>query len=495
MDRVCAMAEDIRRMDSHCVRTLGMPAAVLMENAGRGAAREIVSRMAPCRAAVLAGKGNNGGDGFVIARHLSAAGFDAAVFCIGAMEGLSEEAALNRELLKALGIRMISLDPSGPLPEHMAEINSAPLVVDAVYGVGFRGSLRESVKPFARALHPEGAVFCVDMPSGIDSDTGRGEALMKADFTLAMEAPKPGLYLYPGRKYAGEVIRIGLGVPWRFEDPSLPRLKESFSIPPREPDCYKGSFAHVGIVGGRLGMTGAAILAAKSALCCGAGLVSVASPSAWAHIYETAVSDAMTCPVKSSEGYGDDPGELLEFAAGKDTVAIGPGFGRSSREFVREFLRRCPVPMVVDADALWCAGNDPGLLEEIGPKCVFTPHYGEMSYLTGLSIEEIKADKLKAAAGFARRYNTCLVLKGPDTVTAYPGKTFINTSGCPAMAGPGFGDVLCGMIASGAASPEDMVFLHGLAGQRAAEELSEACVRAEDIIRYIPVCIKERSTL
>ncbi len=494
MDRICLRAGDVRRMDLFCAEAYKIPAAVLMENAGRAVADEIISRVSPCRAAVLAGKGNNGGDGLVVARHLCAAGFEVTVYCAGFGAG-SEETEQNRRIAAAMGIPLKTVPVAESPRALMEEINSAPLLVDAVFGAGFRGPLREDFRPFAAALEPRGTVFAIDVPSGIDSDTGQGEALCRARYTVTVAFPKPGLYLYPGRACAGEIITADLRVPYTPESRPAVRLKEGFCIPPRDPQCYKGSFPHVGIVGGVLGMTGAAVMAAQSALCCGAGLVSVASPSAWAHIYETAVRDAMTCPVRSAEGYGDDPGELLEFAAGRDVVVIGPGFGRKNREFVREFLRRCPVPMVVDADALWCAGNDPGLLEEIGPRSIFTPHYGEMGYLTGLSVEEIKADKLKAACGFAERYGTCLVLKGPDTVVARPGEAYINTTGCPAMAGPGFGDVLCGMIASGASSPEDMVCLHGLAGQRAAEALSEACVRAEDIIRYIPVCIKERSTL
>ncbi|MBR4748736.1 MAG: NAD(P)H-hydrate dehydratase [Abditibacteriota bacterium] len=496
MDRICLRARDVRRMDRYCIDTLGIPAAILMENAARGVADAIIARTAPCRTAVLAGRGNNGGDGLAVARHLLSAGYEVTIYNAGSGAG-SEETEQNRRMAEALNIPQKTIPLSALPPALTEEINSAPLLVDAVFGAGFRLPLRAEFLPLAESLAPRGTVFAIDVPSGIDGDTGQGRPLCRAHFTVTIHAPKPGLWLYPGRAWAGEVITADLRVPYLPEERPSVRLKESFCIPPRDPMCYKGSFPHVGIVGGRLGMTGAGILAAKSALCCGAGLVSVAAPAAYAHIFEQQVAEAMTCPILASDalGYLDAAEELKAFARGKTALVIGPGLGRDRREMVTRVLTETPCSMVVDADALWCIGKDPGLLADIGPRSIFTPHYGEMSYLTGLSIEEIKADKVGVAADFADRYNTCLVLKGPDTVVARPGAVSINTSGCPAMAGPGFGDTLCGMIAAGASSPEDMVYLHGLAGERAAADRSETCVTAEDIIRYIPVCIKERSNV
>ncbi len=426
----------------------GIPGEVLMENAGRRVAEVIEREFSPLRrqkVAVFCGKGNNGGDGRVVARLLR--------------DRVAELQVISTEEIKPL-----AFDPT--------------LIVDALLGTGLKGPASGAALELIRVINTHknrAKVVAVDVPSGL----GGGE-FVRADITVTFAAPKVEHFLADGAAEAvGRLVVADIGIPAEFLESDL-EVSEArdFAVlfAPRKPEAHKGNFGHVLVIGGAPGKTGAAAMAGLAALRSGAGLVTVAcsDPSRLA-----------------PELMSDSP---EKFSLERITlVAVGPGLG-PNRALMDRLMKEVHVPMVIDADGLnSIAGTD---FRGRGAETILTPHPGEMARLLGRPVK----DRLEDARSFARDRNACVVLKGHRTLIAFPdGRVWINPTGSPAMAKGGSGDILTGMVAGIAAQhPGDIatavraaVWLHGRSGQLAAEELTDFCVLATDLLHYLPRAIRE----
>jgi len=508
-------AEQMRRLDRCATENYGIPSLILMENAGRAVAQAACSVLGSVinrRVLVVAGQGNNGGDGFVAARHLNNAGALVSIACFGERDKAKGDALLNIEIAEKMGLN-IERDMHD-LKLWKWQHESFDLVIDALLGTGLKGEVR---KPFADVIElvnmfrERGVpIIAVDIPSGIDADTGAvlGSAV-KADLTVTFGLPKIGLVTYPGAANVGDLIIADISIPARaliendIQTYLLTADQAALIEKPRPPDAHKGRFGHCAIVAGSVGMTGAAALAAQGALRIGTGLVTMLVPESVNDIMETKVTEAMSIPVPQGKARAFGAASLnfvKNYIEKWDSAVIGPGFGRDEDTiaFTLDLLRTITKPAVVDADALFAVSTDVGVLRECKTPLVLTPHPGEMATLLGTTVAEVQSNRLETARTFAREYGVTLVLKGAGTIVAGPdGTAYINTTGTPGMATGGTGDVLAGMIGGLLAQQINplesaclAVFLHGRAGELAADKLSEAAMIAGDVADNIGEAIK-----
>jgi len=499
-------AAEMREIDRFTTEKYGVPSLTLMENAGSGVAQFILKRYPRAqRVAVVCGKGNNGGDGFVIARKLHDAGRVVAVLLLAGASELKGDAAV---MLAELCMRPAFVENSDQLAaEFSRSLTSCDLIVDAMLGTGFKppvkGLYAEAIAAINRTGKP---VVGVDIPSGAESDSMHpqsGEGICRADAILTFTAPRPAHVF--GMLTRGPVVVVPIGSP---EEAIVSALNLEVTVArdlsrllaPRPPDSNKGMYGHVLIVGGSLGKSGAAAMAGMAALRAGAGLSTVAVPGSVLPGVAAFAAELMTEPLPETKAGGIDTAALervLELASMMTVVALGPGIGRQpeSFEFVHELTARVKCPMVIDADGLNAFQGKTELLDGSKRPLVLTPHPGEMSRLTGMSIKAIQADRLNVARSFAREHNLVLVLKGYDTVIALPdGQAWVNPTGNPGMATGGTGDILTGMTAGVIGQmPDDVaraavaaVYLHGLAGDVAAEAMGEHSLTATDLLRGLP---------
>jgi NAD(P)H-hydrate epimerase len=483
-------AAQMREVDRR-TSEMGIPGIVMMENAGHRVVEFLAERFAPLpaqRIVVLCGKGNNGGDGMVVARQLHTRFHPQAlhVVLLAAPEDLKGDAAANYKMLAACGCPVWREIP--------AEARLATLVVDALLGTGISGPAAGVMLEGIRQINdgfPLAKVVAVDIPSGMPSDSGQpaGECA-RADYTVTFTAPKVGQVLPPNCDGVGELVVGPIGSPPElYEDAWLSLLEpEMFEelLEPRPAGGHKGTFGHVLVVAGSRDKSGAAAMAGLGALRAGAGLVTVASAASAIPVIASHAPELMTAPIE----------ELDHLVEGKTVIAMGPGLGRGPEieAMVTRVVAEFEQPMVLDADALgWQANGLPHIR-------VMTPHPGEMARLTGKTTAEIQRDRVGAARAFAMDRRVILVLKGQRTVIAFPdGRVWINPTGTPALGTGGSGDVLTGMIAGFLAQfpgqPDQAVgaavYLHGLAGEIGARALGEKCLIATDILRYLPDAMEE----
>jgi NAD(P)H-hydrate epimerase len=491
-----------------------VPSLTLMENAGRSVAEFIQSRfsnLAQRRIVVLCGKGNNGGDGFVVARLLKKMGAKPEVYLIGNPREMKGDAATNLNRWKKVG--KLNLDPSLK-PEALADLPSGSIIVDALLGTGVRGAVEGRLRDVINHVNERERgryVVAVDIPSGLQADSGEVEgAAIVADYTITFTAPKPGLVDHEGGHRVGSLLIGQIGSPSALIEEtgkgnlrwSEPTEFSAFAIP-REAEGNKGDYGHALIVAGSVGKSGAAILSSWAALRAGAGLVTVATPEPALPMVAGHTPEIMTEPLAATRA-GTISDRCLEgglFASllkGKRAFALGPGLSTNeeTQQFVRTVVGNRAVPIILDADGLNAfAGRAAELRNSGGMLCV-TPHPGEMARLLGCSVKDVQARRLEVALKAASDWNACVVLKGHHTVIASPdGKTFINSTGNPGMATGGTGDVLTGILAGLTAQfgTADWlrviafgVYLHGLAGDIAYAENGEAPLMASDLIRAIP---------
>lgn len=503
-------AAQMRAVDERTIE-LGIPGLVLMENAGHRVVELLQEKFAPLvahRVVVLCGKGNNGGDGFVVARQLHTRLHPRSLHVVfpGRPEELKGDAAENFRMLAACGC-----------PVHDAitpEMRLATIVVDALLGTGLTGPARGPMLDLIREINtgfPLAKIVAVDIPSGLASDTGKllGEAV-RADYTVTFTAPKVGQVLPPACDLVGELRVCPIGSPPALyeDDDSIflalsgpERFRHLFG--PRPRGAHKGSFGHVLVIGGSRGKPGAAAMAGLSALRAGAGLVTVASAESAIAAIAAHAPELMTEPLAETDTgalslRAFDYGRFAAVAERKTVFAIGPGAGThfETAAFLRKVVAEFSRPAVIDADGLNClAGTDfPGR-----PSLILTPHPGEMARLTGLSNEAVLEDRVGIARSFACERRVWLVLKGQRTLVASPeGRVWINPTGTPAMATGGTGDILTGLIAGLVAQfPSDVeaailaaVYLHGLAGELGAARLGEQSLIATDLLRFLPEAIE-----
>ena len=503
-------AAEMRALDARAVRELGIPGPRLMDNAGTGAAARIAGWLAPIRGkkvVVVCGKGNNGGDGFVVARRLKARGAAVRVLLVG------RRAEVRGDAADALGrwrgrVEEVE-EPSG----LVRALGGADVIVDALLGTGVSGAARGPVAAAIEAINRAGAggvpVVALDLPSGLDSDRGaRLGPTVKAWRTVTFAGLKRSLLLAPAAAQAGEVEIIDIGVPaeemrrgittWRLD---LADVRPSF--PPRDLDAHKGRFGHLLVVAGSLGKTGAAVLAGRAALRSGVGLCTIAAPASQQPIVAAQAPEYMTealpeTALQSLSLKAKD--RILERARRMDAVALGPGLSLDpeAQELARVLIRELEQPMVVDADALSALAGHLDLLRHAAGPRALTPHPGEMARMLGITIEAVQADRVEVARTFAREHGVALALKGAHTVIAGPdGHVAINPTGNPGMAKGGSGDVLTGIVGAllareiePAAALRAGCSLHGLAGDVAARERGEYAMLASDIIESLPAALR-----
>jgi NAD(P)H-hydrate epimerase len=511
-------AAEMREIDRATSERFGVPSITLMENAGSAVARFVLSDYPQAeRVGILCGKGNNGGDGFVVARKLVEAGRAVRVLLLCDPEELRGDAvAMFQKMvgtLRPLNIApLIVREASGLDSLDAAEIFAADVIVDAILGTGFRPPVSPLYAAAMGKMNAASApIVAVDIPSGADADAMRpGTGVTdeaRADAIVTFTAPRPA-HVFAGLT-SGATVIAPIGSP---PEAIVSRLGLHLSSPPdfspllapRVREGNKGSYGHVLVIGGSLGKAGAAAMAGFAALRAGAGLSTVATPLSVLATVASFHPEVMTEPLAETEqgtislralGAGLD--SLLE----RKTVAIGPGISRHSEtaEFVRALVKRgdtsSVVNMVADADALNAFEGSAGQLNGRGRTLVITPHPGEMSRLTGLSIAEIQANRLEIARKFARERELIVVLKGHRTLIAAPdGTVWVNPTGNPGMATGGTGDVLTGMVAGLIAQhPQHpleatalAVYLHGLAGDLANESVGESSLVATDLVRFLP---------
>jgi hydroxyethylthiazole kinase-like uncharacterized protein yjeF len=507
-------ASQMRAIDRETIEGIGIPGPVLMENAGREIFRELASRFPALekeKIVVVAGKGNNGGDGLVVARHLLNRGAKPVVLLLATREEVKGDAALNLKIAAAVGVDIREVKSPEDWDGRRGDLEGATIVIDAIFGTGL---FKPAEGLQARAIEDINAArafkLAVDIPSGLSSDGFEliGPAV-KADLTVTLAAPKVAHVLPPAEDWVGKLVVADIGIPKRLLDD--PDLKLGIAEPagllpvfaPRKNDTHKGTYGHVLVISGSLGKTGAAAMAAKAALKTGAGLVTVATAASCLPIIARSMIELMTEPLpetaeKTIAAEAVDRAAAL--AQGKDAVLIGPGISThpSTGEFLYRLLPRLKCPVVIDADGLNLLGQKPEALARVPRPAIFTPHPGEFARLTGVPTAEVLKRRLELAPSFAAKHGVYLVLKGYRTLVAAPdGRVFINPTGNPGMATGGSGDVLSGILASLLAQEKDPllsavagVYLHGLSGDLGARKLSEKALTASDLIRFLPPALK-----
>ena len=505
----------MREADRRTIEDIGIPSLVLMENAGRqvvAAMESFFPDLSDRRVAVICGKGNNGGDGFVVARTLYQRGVDASVFVVGQVSDIKGDARINIEILGRLGITVVEIADEGQWELHFSEISDRDLIVDALFGTGLKSALSGIYETVIADINGCGIdVVAIDVPSGMSADTHDliGDCV-EATVTVTLGAPKVPLILPPAEEKSGEVVIADIGIPAgiieALEGPRLELLTRDqirTLITPRAADVHKGDFGRVLIVAGSRGKSGAAILAAQGALKSGAGLVTIAAPKSVQPAIASYAPDFMT------EALEETVDGTVHFAAVErvlgldaDALVVGPGLGRGEgvSTFVRELLENGETPLVFDADALNAFADEPSaLVGRDGRNVIITPHPGEMSRLVGCSIDDVQADRLGIARDFATSHKVYVVLKGYRTIIATPdGKVFVNPTGSPGMATGGTGDVLAGMLGAWLGQLLDAeaacrlaVYLHGAAGELADADQGEVSMTASDLVQHISDAVLE----
>jgi hydroxyethylthiazole kinase-like uncharacterized protein yjeF len=504
----------MKEADRRTIDEIGIPSLVLMENAGRqavAAMEAMYSDLLERQIAVLCGRGNNGGDGFVVARTLVQRGIDVSVFLFGRVSEVRGDARTNLEILGRLGVTVVEVADSQAWELHFSEVSNCTLIVDAIFGTGLNAPLTGLIESVVADVNASAIpVVSIDLPSGLSADSPDpiGPSI-EAGLTVTLGAPKLPLVLPPGETRAGDIVIADIGIPGEiFESLDGPRVELLTRaamrelISPRTPDSHKGEYGRVLIVAGSLGKTGAAHLAAVGALRSGAGLVTVATSAACQPIVSAMGPEYMTEGLRDTEAglHADGVERVLEIA--RDVIALGPGLGRApaTREFITQLVDRATVPLVIDADGLDAFGDDPDRLTgREGRDVIITPHPGEMARLVGMTADEVQASRLEIARNFAVAHHVYVVLKGHRTLIATPDeKVFINPTGNPGMATGGTGDVLTGMVAAWLAQLLDAeaacklaVYLHGMAGDLAEADEGEVAMTSADVAGHLGDAIME----
>jgi len=501
-------AAEMAELDRRAVEEYGIPRLLLMEHAGTKVAlvaRALLEKERGRSVLVLAGKGNNGGDGFVAARHLRNWGIPVRIILFGPEEEVTGEARTNLEIARRIGLEIVRGDQDlGVVREGVAR---AELIIDALLGTGFRGVVHGAMAHAIEIANTAGKpILAVDLPSGLDADTGRVEGpCMQAVATVTMGLPKIGLFLYPGASFVGRLYLADIGFPrallesqgWAWlADPELVRE----NLPPRRPDTHKGDYGRLLVLAGSVGFTGAAALCALGAVRAGAGLVTLGVPETIYPILASKVTEAMPTPLPAEGGSLSEAAvePVLALAARADVVAAGPGLSTApgvSR--VIQALLQVDRPLVLDADALNVLAGQSEVLRNAAGPVVVTPHPGEMARLLGIPTREVQSDRVGIARQVSQDLGVTVVLKGARTVVADPtrGVTIVPT-GNPGMATGGMGDVLTGAIAAliGQGIPPATAaalgaYLHGLAGDLLAAETGGVGLLASEVADRIPMAI------
>nr|WP_245203509.1 NAD(P)H-hydrate dehydratase [Ammoniphilus resinae] len=481
-------AQQMREMDRFAMDEIGIPGIILMEMAGQAVAGEVARKWTNAKVVVVAGHGNNGGDGFIAARHLANYGFDIKVWFIGDVQRMTADCRT------AFGAYVGSKYPLGHLQEEnwkvfREDLEKADLILDGLLGTGIKGELRAPMRKVIQAINEQQrtAVWAIDIPSGVQADTGAVEdEAVQAEVTVTFANPKWGHYLYPGAGYGGEIIVRDISFPgWIDGEFSLtdrllmPEYVASL-LPKRKRHSHKGTYGHILVIAGSRPYVGAPALAAMGAIRSGAGMVTMAVPKEVQSMVAGRVPEAIFWPWPDTDGaFSEDSWKVLTERMDRyNFTIVGPGIGQSSGiEWLANLIRSTSGPLLLDADALnllaLAKAKDSTILKNRKKQVILTPHPGEMARLTGKTVKQVEQNRPQVAREFAVTHQVYLVLKGTYPIIATPsGELFVSTRGSSALAKGGSGDVLSGMIASFAAQTGDLlsgtilgVYLHGMSGE------------------------------
>jgi ADP-dependent NAD(P)H-hydrate dehydratase / NAD(P)H-hydrate epimerase len=496
-------AAEMYEIDRDTVEQIGISADSLMENAGQALFHVLHERIPrSARVAVLAGTGNNGGDGFVVARMLKSYGYDVDLWLIPPKEKIKGAAKTALEVYERSGYDWKPY--AGNEQAFAAHILQYDAIIDALLGIGIKGEVRPPYKEIIELVNRSRAiVYAIDIPSGTPADGGEVETAIRADVTITIQCPKLGAYTFPTADYYGELLLVDIGIPplavkrnaasrfvWKEDDVIR-------TLPKRKRSSHKGTHGKLLVVGGSRSMTGAITLTAKAALRSGAGLLTMAVPDDIYSVVANRVPEAMYYPCPSRDGAFS--GVIDVSALDIDAIAIGPGLGRTDgiRNLVSAIVQQ-QVPIVMDADALFFWNEYAALICERKAATVITPHPGEMARMLDLSIDEVESDRFGVSKRLATEYGIYVVLKGPFTIVTTPdGSQYVNTTGNPALAKGGSGDVLTGIVSafllqhhSAQEAISNAVWVHGKAADMLVERgHSQWDVLAGDLIEAIPAVL------
>lgn len=501
----------MKAIEKKAVEEMGMTYDELMQNAGVGSARKIIEKyyVVNKNIVVLCGSGNNGGDGFVIAKNLYVRGANVTVvLCKG--QPKTDESRKTLSALKTDNLEIINANED--LQLIVSRLKDADFIIDCIFGTGFSGAISSTTRQIVdRANLSDAVKIAIDLPSGINADTGEYEGIyFKANCTIILGLKKRAHELNISKDICGEQILVDIGIPLEIiDDVDLEYTEITYDmvinlLPKREKNSHKGTYGSLLNIAGSVGMGGASIMSTMSALRCGCGLTTLATPKSIAMMLFPQIMEAMTIPLKETDVGSISSENLIPLKKLQEkcqaiTLGCGLSKNKDTQQFVKDFISIANKPLVIDADGINALANSIDILKTVRNTVIITPHPAEMARLTGLSTKEVLDKRERVAHEFAKKYNVVVVLKGYNTVVALPeGDIFVNTTGSPALAKGGSGDVLTGMIGSFVAqglSAKDAVlisvFVHGLAGERCAEKLSVYSVIATDLINEIPLVLRE----
>lgn len=499
-------AEQMQKIDRKAIHETGVPGLILMENAGLGVARKVedlLKIIGGDTVVIYCGKGNNGGDGLVAARHLFKKGFTVNVYLAGEKEKLKGDAVTNLKMLEGFKVKINEIKSK----KDLKKVADGDIIIDALLGTGIKGEVKGFLSDVIKLINDSPQkVISIDIPSGLQCDDGYFfGACIKADYTCTMAELKCGLLLPPGRDMSGIVEVVDICSPVFAADlfdikTFLIEKNDVYNMLPARPSAaHKGDFGKIAVLAGSPGMTGAAALSAQSALSVGAGLVVLGIPEKLNPILEEKLTEVMTKPFPQTEkgtlsmDAADPIHELFNWA---DTAAVGPGLTTEPEtvKLIKKVVLESDLPAVIDADGLNAFKGEIHLLKRRNGDFIITPHFGELSRLCGRSIDEIIKNRIDAVRRAADDSGGIVVLKGSPTLIASPGgEVYINSTGNSGMATAGSGDVLTGMIAGflgQGCKPLHAavcgVFLHGAAGDFASADLGQRCMTAGCLIDYLP---------
>jgi len=506
-------AEEMREIDRYSIKEVGVPGVVLMENAGAETAQvilDLVNDVENPLVHIFCGKGNNGGDGFVIARHLSNNGLDVAILNLVAEKEIKGDALINHKIIKNMGVPIKFISKSADLAKY-EEYEAPDIIVDALLGTGIKGAVRGFVKEVIDFINDlDIPVVSVDLPSGLDANTGDVEgSVIGADVTVTMALPKRCHLFYPARNFVGDLFIADIGMPESVTSEEAVKVlwieEEDIQMPYRSPNAHKYQFGRVAILAGSPGYTGAAALAAQAALKIGAGMVILGTPIGLNPILEQKLTEVITRPLPETGSHTIGKislpaiQELLDWC---DILAIGPGLGRSQevQETIIQILKVFAKPAVIDADALFALANHSAILKKkTHPNWILTPHTGEfLRFLPNETTDSISAIPIELAQQFASNHKLNLILKGAPSLAADPdGNVYINSTGNSGLATGGSGDVLTGMVAGLLAQKQTAIeaaytanFLHGFIADYIADEETPQTLVAGDLITNMGTALK-----
>ena len=506
-------AQEMRKIDQQTIEQVGIPGAVLMEHAGIAVVRAIRQHFPECRRiAVIVGKGNNGGDGLVVARQLAHAGQPIQIFLVSPPESFAGDALTNLQIVQNLDLPITPIFSVDELAGAKSQLGSADLIIDSIFGTGLRGGVHGFIADVIECINETGRpVVAIDLPSGLAADTGIAEgACIQAAYTVTMGLPKRGNLIHPGAALTGKLEVVDIGFPESVIDAQSIQINwtqpadAARLLPLRPTHSHKGTYGRVFVAAASTGMTGAAALTSAGALRVGAGLVTLGAPKSLNPVLEVKLTEVMTLPLpETAEGALalEAKSHILEAVERtKSVLAIGPGLSQHPETvaLVHSLIRESNAPTVIDADGINALSKSTEILASLSPQSVLTPHPGEMGRLIGGTVEALERDRIGIAQRFAETHNVTLVLKGAPTVVAGGnGEVWINSTGNAGMATGGMGDILTGLIAGLMAQkvpPFDAavlgVYLHGLAADIVAESIGMHGLMAGDVLNSVPKALK-----